>query len=549
MPPDAADNAASGENRMVSNHKMTDDHVIQIGGEFDMSSNAIRKIVIVGGGTAGWMAAAPLVQRLGARCETVLVESPEIGTVGVGEATLPTIRFYNRALGLDGADFVKKTQATFKLGIEFRDWGHAGNRFFHGFGDFGPEIENRAPHMYWLRLSRAFKAMPSYEEWSMAAMMARDLKFAPPHGDARPQGNAYSYGFHFDAGLYAAYLRDYAMARGAKRVEGTIVEVEQHPETGFILAVKLRDGRRIDGDLFIDCSGFRGLLIEGALKTGYDDWSNMLPCNSVLAVPSARARTLTPFTTATATNAGWQWRIPLQHRTGNGHTYSNAFMKDEEAMRVLLDGLDGRPLDEPRQLRFVTGRRRKSWVKNCVAIGLAGGFVEPLESTGISLIENAVGWLIQYFPDGDFRPELAAEFNRLIQSRYESVRDFIILHYKLTRRTDSEFWRYCANMAIPDSLHHQIETFRETGRVVVYDAQGFKESSFVSLFMGLGVVPKTCDPFVDMIELRQLHSHFVRVRDAIARAVKSMPDHATYIAQRVAAGPVITSEPVAPCSG
>jgi hypothetical protein len=317
-----------------------------------------------------------------------------------------------------------------------------------------------------------------------------------------------------------------------------IVEVEQHAETGFILAVKSGDGRRIEGDLFIDCSGFRGLLIEGALKAGYEDWSDMLPCDSALAVPCAKAPKFTPYTTSTAKSAGWQWRIPLQHRTGNGHVYGSAFTTDDEAARVLLDGLDGRALDAPRQLRFVTGRRRKSWVKNCVALGLAAGFVEPLESTSINLIENAVGWLIQYFPDRDFRPELADEFNRLLQARFESVRDFLILHYKLTHRADSEFWRYCANMAIPDTLRHQIETFRETGRVVVYDAQGFKEPSFVSMLMGLGVVPKTGDPFVEMIDLQQVHGHFVRLRDTVARMVTRMPDHTDYIARCVAADPV-----------
>lgn len=503
-----------------------------------MSDKAIRKIVIVGGGTAGWMTAAPLALKLGNTCEIVLVESPEIGIIGVGEATLPTLRYYNLALGLDGTDFVKKTQATFKLGIEFKDWGHTGNRFFHGFGDFGPAIENRPPHMYWLRLAREFKAMPSYEEWSMATMMARNHRFLPPHGDMQAITNAYSYAFHFDAGLYAAYLRDYAMQRGTQRIEGMITEVEQHPETGFITALKLRDGRRIDGDLFIDCSGFRGLLIEGVYKAGYDDWSAMLPCNSALAVPCTKVEKLTPYTTSTAKSAGWTWRIPLQHRTGNGHVYCNAFTTDEEASRVLLDGLDGRALGEPRQLRFTAGRRRKSWIKNCVAVGLSSGFLEPLESTAINVIENMVGWLIQFFPDRDFRPELADEFNRLVSERYEFVRDFIILHYKATNRTDSEFWRYCANMPIPDTLRHQIDLFRETGRVVIYDPQGFSVPSHVSILMGLGVVPKNYDPLVDLIDLRQLHGHFANLRDAIAQTVKGMPEHKDYIAQRVAAEPI-----------
>jgi hypothetical protein len=447
---------------------------------------------------------------------------------------LPTLRYYNLALGLDGADFVRKTQATFKLGIEFKDWGHIGNRFFHGFGDFGPDIENRPSYQYWLRLSRELRDMPSYEEWSVATMMARSQRFVPPYGDQPAASNGFSYAFHFDAGLYAAYLRDYAMARGVGRIEGMITGVEQHPETGFITALNLRDGRRVEGDLFIDCSGFRGLLIEGVYKAGYDDWSAMLPCNSAQAVPCAKVEPLTPYTTSTARQAGWTWRIPLQHRTGNGHVYCNGFTTDEEAARVLMDGLDAEALDQPRQLRFTTGRRRKSWIKNCVAIGLSSGFLEPLESTSINIIETAVGWLIEHFPDRDFRPEQAEEFNRLVTSRYEFVRDFIILHYKATDRTDSEFWRYCASMPVPDTLRHQIELFRETGRVAIYDPQGFGVSSHVSILMGLGVVPKKYDPLIDMLDLRQLHAHFSQLREAIRLTVQTMPTHGHYIRERVA---------------
>jgi tryptophan halogenase len=505
-----------------------------------LNGGAIRRIVIVGGGTAGWMAAAPLAQRLArnpgnpaGRCEVTLVESPEIGTIGVGEATLPTIRFYNRALGLDGADFVRKTKATFKVGIDFQDWGHLGNRFFHGFGDFGPSLGKHPSHMYWLRMAKEFDRMPPLENWSMPSMMARDMKFTPPTNATPSVTDAYSYGFQFDAGLYANYLRDYAVARGAQRIEGMIVEVEQHPESGFITAVKLRDGRRVEGDLFIDCSGFRALLIEGALKAGYDDWSEQLPCNSALAVPCASVPQLTPYTRSTAKEAGWVWRIPLQHRTGNGHVYSNAFTSDERARDVLLESLDGEALDEPRQLRFVTGRRRKSWVKNVVAMGLSAGFVEPLESTSIHLIETAVGKLIELFPDREFRPELAEEFNRVMGARYESVRDFIILHYKLTKRDDSEFWRYCANMPIPDSLRHQIELFRETGRLVVLDPDGFAEPSFVAMLMGLGVVPKRYDPFADLVDIRVVHGHFAELRDMIAQGVARMPAHGDWIANQI----------------
>jgi flavin-dependent dehydrogenase len=498
-------------------------------GDNDMQQNAIRKIVIVGGGTAGWMTAAPLAQRLGRRCEIVLVESPEIGTIGVGEATLPTIRFYNDVLGLDHADFVRKTQATFKLGIEFKDWGHVGNRFFHGFGDFGPPLNGIQPHHYWLRLARTFDQMPAMENWSMASVMARTNKFAMPT-DAQPRvTDAFTFGYQFDAGLYAAYLRDYALARGAQRIEGKITSVDQHPETGFVTAVRTGDGRTIEGDLFIDCSGFRALLIEGALKTGYDDWSEYLPCNSALAVPCARVAPLTPYTRSTAKGAGWLWRIPLQHRTGNGHVYSNAFTTDDQARQDLLDGLDGAALDEPRQLRFVTGKRKNSWVKNVVAIGLSAGFVEPLESTSISLIETAVGTLIEQFPDREFRPELAAEFNRILNGRYESIRDFIVMHYKVTRRDDTAFWRYCANMKIPDTLAEQIDLFRETGRVTIRDRDGFGLPSFVSMLMGLGVEPKRYDPFADEVDIRQLHGHFAGLRDLIAQAAAKMPDHAAFL--------------------
>ena len=513
-----------------------------------MLDNSIRNIVIVGGGTAGWMAAAPLAQQLaritGQSCQIVLIESPDIGTIGVGEATLPTIRNYNRSLGLDGVEFIKRTQGSFKLGIEFRDWGHLGNRFFHGFGDFGPAIDNRSAYMHWLRLHRAGK-VPSYEEWSTSTMMARANRFTPPQGDRPSAANAYSYAFHFDAGLYAAYLREYAMQRGVQRIESTIVNVELRPEDGFVAAVKLTDGRRIEGDLFIDCSGFRGLLIEGAMKAGYEDWSAMLPCNSALAVPSARVGPLTPYTTSTARDSGWQWRIPLQHRTGNGHVYCDHFTCDAKAEQVLLEGLDSKRLGDPRQLRFTTGRRKASWVKNVVALGLASGFLEPLESTSIQLIMDGVGLLIQYYPQRDFQPSLAAEFNRRVANQYESIRDFIILHYKLGRRDDSDFWRYCCAMPIPDSLQHQIELFRSTGRLVVLDTNGFSEASFVSILFGLGVMPKTCDPFIDGIDETQLLQHFTRLRSAIQGTVAAMPDHADFIERNVRAdsvAPLIESQ-------
>ncbi len=497
-----------------------------------MNERSIRKIVIVGGGTAGWMAAAPLAQMLlghaGHPCEIVLVESPEIGTIGVGEATLPTIRYFNQLLGLDNVDFIKRTQASFKLGIEFKDWGHLGHRFFHGFGGFGPAIHNRSSFNFWLRLAKAGD-MPSYEEWSTATVMARQNRFAPPAGDQPSASNAYSYAFHFDAGLYAAYLRHYAMQRGTKRIEGTIVDVELRPEDGFVAALKLRDGRRIDGDLFVDCSGFRALLIGDAMKSPYEDWSSWLPCNSAQAVPCARIDPLTPYTTSTARTAGWQWRIPLQHRTGNGHVYCSGFTSDEQAAQVLLDSLDGQALDSPRQLRFTTGLRRAAWVKNVVAVGLSSGFLEPLESTSIQLIMDGIGRLVELMPDRDFRPGLAAEFNRRMARQYESIRDFIVLHYKLTQRTDSEFWRHCAAMPIPDTLQHQIELFRDSGRVIILDPDSFAEASWISMMYGLGLVPRTQEPFVGLVDEKALRTHFMKLHQAIAGTVASMPQHAAFI--------------------
>ena len=505
-----------------------------------MNDKALRRIVIVGGGIAGWVAAAPLASKLrrgdGPRCEIVLVESPASASLDEVEATLPAIRAYNRSLGLDNADFVRRTQATYKLGIEFRDWGSVGHRFFHGFCDFGPAIENRPSFMHWLRLARAGK-MPSYEDWSIATVMARANRFTPPQGELASAGNGYTYAYHVDAGLYADYLCGYAIEHGVQRVEGTVVDVELRADDGFIAALRLADGRRIEGDLFIDCSGPRGLLIEEALHAGYEDWSELLPCDSALAVPSARAAVLTSYTMATAKKAGWQWRIPLQHRTGNGHVYCSAFMSDNEAERVLLEGLDTPVLGDPRPLRVATGRRRKSWLRNCVALGAAAGFIEPLESTGIQLIVDGVGRLIENFPDRDFAPPLAAEYNRLTAIQYERIRDFIAMHYKLTARDDSPFWRHCAAMPIPDSVQHQIELFRSSGRVAIFERGGFLESSFISILFGLGVEPRAWDPFIDRMDERALRAHFARLRSAIAGTVAAMPYHDDYIARHARAEP------------
>ncbi len=505
-----------------------------------MDSRALRRVVIVGGGSAGWITAAPLARMLCSpgrpdHCEVTLIESAEIGTVGVGEATLPTISFYNQMLGIDEADFVRKTRASFKLGIEFRDWRRVGHRFFHGFGGFGPDIHNRPLWTYWLRLRQLDPDLPSYEDWSTATVMARSQRFVPPQPGELSPANAFGYAYHFDASLYGAYLRDYAMRHGAQRIEGTIVRVETSGQDGFVTAVHLSDGRRIEGDLFIDCSGFRALLIGGAMNSPYEDWSHWLPCDRALAVPCSRVDPMTPFTTSTARSAGWQWRIPLQHRTGNGLVYCSSHLGEDEAAHLLLSNLDGPALDQPRPQRFVTGRRKHGWVKNVVAIGLSSGFLEPLESTSIQLIMDGVSRLTSMLPDRDFAPKLADEFNRQMAHRYESVRDFIILHYKLGARRDSEFWRQCAAMSIPDALSHQIELFSQAGRVAILEPEGFGVSSWASLLLGLGVIPARYDPYVDLMDVEQIRQHLSGVREAIRRSVEQMPTHTEFVA-KVAGG-------------
>jgi len=500
---------------------------------------AIRRVVIVGGGTAGLMAALPLAKLVvgpnGQRCTITLVESPEIGTIGVGEATLPPIAAYNATMGIDPVAFLRETKATFKLGIEFCDWGRLGHRFFHGFGDFGPALGHLDAFSCWLRLHAEGHA-GSYEDGSTATEMARQHRFQLPQGDHGSPLGAFSYAYHFDAGLYAAFLRRQAEALGVTRIEGTVTEVALHPETGFVTHVALADGRRIDGDLFIDCSGFRGLLIEQVLHVGYEDWSHFLPCDRALAVPSANAARLAPFTRSTARSAGWQWRIPLQHRIGNGLVWCSGFTNEAAAERELLEGLDTKALDTPRALRFTTGRRRRIWYRNVVALGLASGFLEPLESTSIQLIIDGVGRLVELFPDLDFAPELAAEYDRRMHRQYESIRDFIVLHYKLTQRDDSAFWRHCAALPVPDVLAHQIEFFRATGRVTVLDPDSFRAPSWISLLMGLGAHPRRHDPQVDGVPGDVLRRYAQHVRATIVAAVGSMPDHAACIERQLRTG-------------
>jgi tryptophan 7-halogenase len=496
-----------------------------------MSGAPIGKIVVLGGGTAGWMTAAALSHRLsGQNIQITLIESEEIGTVGVGEATVPHIRFFNAKLGIDEADFMARTKATFKLGIEFCNWGRIGDSYIHPFGVFGQEIDGVAFHHHWARMHRAGNLDP-IDAYSLPVTAARMGRFAYPDSDPRALLSTYSYAYQFDAGLYAAFLRDYAEARGVVRSEGKVVDVGQDSATGFVTSVTLDNGAQIGADLFVDCSGFRGLLIEQTLASGYDDWSHWLPCDRAVAVPCATKGELSPYTRATAKDAGWIWRIPLQHRVGNGHVYCSSYISDEAAADALVTQLETAPIAKLNFLRFKTGKRRTQWTKNVVAIGLSAGFLEPLESTSIHLIQLAIGRLLDLFPDSDWDPILATEYNRLMDLEYERVRDFLILHYHATKRADTPFWNYVRTMPVPNSLAHKMEMFRERGVVVNYRDGMFLDASWIAVYLGQGLVPQNTDPLALGIDEDQLSAQLTRLRLDCHHAAATLPTHRDFITQ------------------
>jgi tryptophan 7-halogenase len=470
----------------------------------------IRRVVIVGGGSAGWMTAAALSKAVLPRCQVTLVESEEIPTVGVGEATIPPIRRFNQLVGIDEAEFMKATQGTFKLGVQFVDWARKGHRYFHPFSPHGAPFDMVAPHQYWLQ-GRHQPGAPCLDEYAMAWAIASRGKFSRPSRNPREVASAFDYAYHFDAGLYARYLRSLSESRGVERIEGQVLGATLRGGDGFVQELRLKDGRSVAGDLFIDCSGFRGLLIGDAVGAGYEDWTHWLPCDRAVAVPCESAGELTPYTRSTALEAGWQWRIPLQHRIGNGYVFSSQFLDEDQAADTILRRLDGKRLAPPRTLRFTTGRRKQSWVRNVVAVGLASGFMEPLESTSLHLVQSAILRLLAHFPDREFDPLVIDEYNRLGVHESERIRDFLILHYKLTQREDSPMWRHCAAMSIPDTLQHKIEHFRRFGRLVSDGIDLFGPPSWLAVHIGQFNWPLRHDPLVDLRNvdgdkvLRRLH--------------------------------------------
>lgn len=488
-----------------------------------MNTDKINKVVIAGGGTAGWMAAAALSKLLGKNLDITLVESDEIATVGVGEATIPTLQYFHQLLNINEADFLKATHGTFKLGISFENWRDKNEDYIHAFGTTGKDCWAAGFQHFWLKGQQKGFAS-EYGDYCLEKAAASAEKFA------QLPNNGLNYAYHIDATLYGQFLRKISEQHGTKRVEGRIDKVNLNPESGYIDSLTLASGKVIEGDLFLDCTGQRALLIEQALHTGFEDWSHWLPCDSAIAVQTKSVANPIPYTRSIAHDFGWQWRIPLQHRVGNGIVFSSKFVTDDEAKSTLMNNLIGEAITEPRVIKFRTGTRRQHWNKNCVAVGLSSGFLEPLESTSIHLIQQAVVRLMRMFPHTGIQQSDIDEFNK--QTKYDtaSIRDFIILHYSVTNRQDSNFWRHCRNMPIPDTLAAKIKLFKETGRFFRENNELF-DDSWMQVMIGQGLLPKNYHPIVDNMSDDELKRFLEHIKANVDGTVNQLPNHATFIEQ------------------
>lgn len=489
-----------------------------------MENKRVKKVIIAGGGTAGWMTAALLAKTIGKVVDITLIESDEIGTVGVGEATIPTLVRYHQLLDVNEQEFLAAVKGTFKLGIAFENWRDLNEDYIHSFGDTGRDHWTAGFQHFWMK-AHEHGIAGDFGDYCLELKAAQENKFAhlPSPG--------INYAFHIDATLYAKFLRKFSETFGVKRVEGKINKVSTHPETGFIESVTLESGQAIEGDLFVDCTGFRGLLIEKTLHTGYEDWSHWLPCDSAVAVQTKSTSEPIPYTRSIARESGWQWRIPLQHRVGNGMVYCSRYISDEEAKETLLANIEGDLLTEPRLIKFRPGSRLEHWRKNCVAIGLSSGFIEPLESTSIHLIQRGAIRLMQLFPLTGIRQSDIDEFNQQTKYEIEHIRDFIVLHYNVTKRQDTPFWRHCRNMDIPESLKHRIELFRETGRVFRVPTELFAENSWIQVMLGQGIVPEQYHPVVDVMSDEELRRFLGDIKSSVDNTVAQLPKHQVYIDQ------------------
>lgn len=487
-----------------------------------MNTNAVKRVVIAGGGTAGWMTAAALSKLLGKTLEVSLIESDEIPTVGVGEATIPTLHIFHKLLGIDEQEFMAATNATFKLGISFENWRDVNKDYIHSFGFLGQGCWAAGFQHFWLK-GQQRNIVSEIGDYVPEHLACREGRFAVLPNQEK------NHAYHLDAGLYTQFLRKIAERHGCKRVEGKIVNVNLHDDSGFIASIDLANGQRVEGDLFIDCTGFRGLLIEQALNTGYEDWSYVLPCDSAIAVQTKSNAKPVPYTRSIARGAGWQWRIPLQNRTGNGLVFCSKYLSDEDAKALLLENIEGELLNEPRVIKYKTGTRRKHWNKNCIAIGLSSGFIEPLESTGIHLFQKSIVRLMQLFPfNGIYQNEID-EFNKQTREEIDNIKDFIILHYHLTERQDTPFWRYCRSMEIPASLQHRMDMFRKTANVFKKAEELFGETSWIQVMMGQGIMPEHYHSIVDLMSDDELQHFLDSIRNGVQRKVKNWPDHMDFI--------------------